>query len=202
MANLTPHFTLADLTQTSTGKANTPSAQDLIYLKKLAAVLEELHTKIGPIKVSSGFRSQAVQNALIAGGNPRAVPRSLHSLGQAADIKPQSMSGTEYWKRLVTNDYYRKKLGEISLLRSGGIHVSLPTSKKQGVPMYEALSGAYISLKLNEIKSFLLSRGVKTVALPGVPLLLLAGGLFWLLTTPRGKEVQEQLKARAQEAMA
>jgi hypothetical protein len=202
MANLTPHFTQADLTQTSTGKPNVPTKQDQIYLQKLANVLEELYTKIGPFKVTSGYRSQAVQNSLISGGNPRAVPKSLHSLGQAADIKPTTMSGTEYWKKIVTNDFYRKKLGEISLLRSGGIHVSLPTTSKQGLPMYEALSGAYIILKLTEIKSFLLSRGIKTIALPGIPMIALAVGLFLLLTTSRGKEIQEQIKAKAQGAMA
>jgi zinc D-Ala-D-Ala carboxypeptidase len=79
---LSPHFSLAELTTTSTGLANTPNAEEIERLRTLAAFGEKVRALLGnrPITVDSAFRSEAVNEAV--GG----VPNSAHRLGFAMDI--------------------------------------------------------------------------------------------------------------------
>ena len=86
--NLSPHFTFAELTVSQTalrkGLDNEPSAQQVENLKRLCAtILEPARDVLNvPLKVTSGFRSPAVNTAV--GGSPT----SLHMDGCAADIVP------------------------------------------------------------------------------------------------------------------
>ena len=87
MNNLvTMHFTVDELCASATAKAkginNKPDIQQTINLVYLAAyVLEPLRIAMGePIKISSGFRCQALNKAV--GG----VANSQHCKGQAADL--------------------------------------------------------------------------------------------------------------------
>jgi len=83
---VTLHFTIEELYASETAKRlgidNKPNVQMMINLVYLAAyVLEPLRTAMGePIKISSGFRCQALNKAV--GG----VWNSQHVKGQAADI--------------------------------------------------------------------------------------------------------------------
>ena len=83
---VTMHFTIEELYASATAKAkginNKPSVQQMINLVYLAAyVLEPLRVAMGePIKIGSGFRSQALNKAV--GG----VYNSQHTKGQAADL--------------------------------------------------------------------------------------------------------------------
>lgn len=80
---LTPHFSLAELTVTDTGFDNTPDAQEVEELTTLAEFLEKIRSRAldnKPIHVNSAFRSEAVNEAV--GG----VPDSAHRLCFAADI--------------------------------------------------------------------------------------------------------------------
>ena len=88
---LSPHFTLEELTTTSTGIDNTPTAAHLAVLKATAARLEAVRTLLGgkPITVNSAFRNKAVNEAV--GG----VPNSAHALGYAVDFTCASF-GTPY----------------------------------------------------------------------------------------------------------
>lgn len=84
MTQLSPSFTLAELTATATGLPNVPTPRQVDRLRHLAACLEKV--KAGPLQgmpviVSSGFRSDAVNKAV--GGSPT----SDHRNGDAADIK-------------------------------------------------------------------------------------------------------------------
>ena len=87
--NITMHFTLEEMYASDTAKRlginNKPSTQQTINLVYLCAyVLEPLRVAMGkPIKISSGFRSQALNKAV--GG----VYNSQHLKGQAADIDIQ-----------------------------------------------------------------------------------------------------------------
>ena len=87
--NITMHFTIEEMyasdTATRLGINNKPSTQQMINLVYLCAyVLEPLRVAMGkPIKISSGFRSQALNKAV--GG----VYNSQHLKGQAADIDIQ-----------------------------------------------------------------------------------------------------------------
>lgn len=87
MTQLTPNFTLAELTVTSTGLDNTPSAEHLKNLQRLALRLQLIRDALGrPIRVTSAYRSPAVNRAV--GG----VANSAHALGHAADIVVAGMS--------------------------------------------------------------------------------------------------------------
>jgi hypothetical protein len=80
------HFTIEELCASDTaqkkGIANKPNTQQMINLVYLAAyVLEPLRMAMGePIKIGSGFRSQALNKEV--GG----VWNSQHTKGQAADL--------------------------------------------------------------------------------------------------------------------
>lgn len=81
MTNLSPHFTLAELTTTTTGIANNPNATELKRLTATAQAMEAVRKLLGhPIRVNSGFRSAAVNRAV--GGSPT----SAHALGYAVDF--------------------------------------------------------------------------------------------------------------------
>lgn len=76
------YFSLTELTTTNTGLHNVPNAEqtnNLIYL--VDNLLDEVRERYGkPIKVTSGFRSFAV-NAKVGG-----KPTSQHCKGEAADL--------------------------------------------------------------------------------------------------------------------
>lgn len=92
--NLSPHFTLAELTASSKarqlGLNNTPSGADLQRLQGTAEMLERIRSVLSaPIIITSAYRSLAVNRAV--GG----VSSSDHLTGQAADILAPSF-GTPY----------------------------------------------------------------------------------------------------------
>ena len=67
--NLSPHFTLAELTITDHRTLdNTPDEKSLENLKRLAAFLEEVKALFGfqPILVSSGIGQQQLMQRLVA----------------------------------------------------------------------------------------------------------------------------------------
>lgn len=85
--NLTPHFTLTELTRSATarshGLGNEPTPEVTDRLRQLCQyVLEPLRSHLGcPVTVTSGYRQPRV-NALVGG-----TPRSQHQRGEAADIR-------------------------------------------------------------------------------------------------------------------
>lgn len=83
--NLSPHFTLAELTASQTaarkGLNNTPPPDVLENLKRTALGLEGVRMLLGaPITISSGYRSPEVNRAV--GG----AKSSQHLTGQAVDF--------------------------------------------------------------------------------------------------------------------
>lgn len=92
---LTEHFTLEELIASNKAKVlgldNKPCYTEIQNLLNLCVnVLEPLRVAWGkPIRVNSGYRSEAVNKAV--GG----VVNSQHKLGQAADITSWSMSPSE-----------------------------------------------------------------------------------------------------------
>ena len=83
---VTMHFTIEELCASDTAKtkgiSNKPNMQQMINLVYLSAyVLEPLRVAMGePIKISSGFRSEALNKAVGGAFN------SQHKKGQAADL--------------------------------------------------------------------------------------------------------------------
>jgi putative chitinase len=86
---MTPHFTLAELTHTDHRLLdNTPNAQELANLKRLAEFLETVKTTLGgkPIMINSAFRSKAVNDAV------GSKDTSQHRQGLAADFRVPGMA--------------------------------------------------------------------------------------------------------------
>ena len=85
---MTPHFSLDELTHTDHRKLdNTPDAQELANLQRLAEFLETVKTALGgkPVMISSAFRSKAVNDAV------GSKDSSQHRQGLAADFKVPGM---------------------------------------------------------------------------------------------------------------
>ena len=81
------HFSLAELTTTSTGLSNVPGLAARGKLEKLAnEVLEPMRERFGAIRVNSGFRSSAVNTAV------KGSRTSSHLTGNAADV--EALDGT------------------------------------------------------------------------------------------------------------
>jgi hypothetical protein len=82
MTNLTPNFTLEELTHTDTGLPNAPTPLFQSRLISLAQFMEKVRALCGnrAISVHSAFRSFAVNRAV--GG----VPNSSHAQGFACDF--------------------------------------------------------------------------------------------------------------------
>lgn len=117
--NLSPHFTLAELTGTGTGLPNTPGSNHIDNLRLLAGlVLEPLRVlRGGPLKVTSGYRSPEV-NAAIKGSRT-----SDHMAGEAADLRGAADLIDEVWA--VAHMLPLKQVIAYAPGRGGHLHVSI-----------------------------------------------------------------------------
>jgi hypothetical protein len=90
--NLTPNFTLDELTRSEAaarnGWDNTPNEQEFENLKRLAQLLQEVKAAVGgkPVMINSGFRSKQINDAV------GSKDTSQHRLGCAADIRVPGMT--------------------------------------------------------------------------------------------------------------
>lgn len=100
---LSAHFSLAEMIASETaarrGIDNTPHAQIISNLERLCAVLEEVRSLVGrPVRVSSGYRSLALNKAI--GGSVR----SAHTLGLAVDINVTGLAPRELARRIMDSE--------------------------------------------------------------------------------------------------
>jgi putative chitinase len=96
--NLSPHFTLAELTYTDHRQFdNTPTQNEISNLQRLANFLEQVKTVLGgkPIMVNSAFRSKAVNDAV------GSKDTSQHRIGCAADFRVPSMTPDQVVKAII-----------------------------------------------------------------------------------------------------
>jgi len=87
--NLTPHFSLAELTATSHRQFdNTPNSTETANLQRLAEFLEQVKHELydKPIMVNSAFRSKQVNDSV------GSKDTSQHRIGCAADIRVPGMT--------------------------------------------------------------------------------------------------------------
>jgi hypothetical protein len=123
--NLSPHFTLEELTVSETaarkGLDNTPPDDALFNLRRLALFLEDVRTTIGkPIRINSAYRSPEVNGSV--GGKTT----SQHCLGCAADIRVPGMTPNEVVKKLKdSNLQYDQLIREFD----SWTHISIPNTK-------------------------------------------------------------------------
>lgn len=136
MTQLTPHFTLEELTHTDHRELdNTPTTQERCIidgkevmvnayenLPRLAKFLEDLKVILGgkPIMVNSAFRSEAVNTAV---GSKNT---SDHRRGCAADIRVPSMTPDQVVRAIIASDLpYQQVIREFDRWT----HVSITTNE-------------------------------------------------------------------------
>jgi len=101
--NLTPHFSLDELTASESaernGWDNTPTDAELENLKRLADMLEQVKVVLGgkPIMINSAFRSKKVNDAV------GSKDTSQHRLGCAADLRVPGMTPDEVVRKIVAS---------------------------------------------------------------------------------------------------
>ena len=87
---LTPHFSLAELTVTNTKLDNTPSKEVVEVLRTTAFYMEKVRDLLGEaIKVNSGYRSPDVNRAVGGSAN------SSHLYGYAVDFVTNNLTPLE-----------------------------------------------------------------------------------------------------------
>jgi len=101
--NITPHFTLEELTASETaernGWDNNPNGYERENLARLADLLEQVKVVLGgkPIMVNSAFRSKKVNDAV------GSKDTSQHRIGCAADIRVPGMTPDEVVKAVIAS---------------------------------------------------------------------------------------------------
>jgi hypothetical protein len=123
--NLTPHFTLEELTASETaernGWDNSPNDQELANLTRLADFLEQVKVVMGgkPIMISSGLRTKKVNDAV------GSKDTSQHRLGCAADFKVPGVTPDEVCRKIIASGIpYDQIIREYDRW----IHISVPSS--------------------------------------------------------------------------
>ena len=130
--NLSPHFTLEELTHTDHRELdNTPNDTEKNNLKRLAEFLEQVKEVLGgkPIMVNSAFRSKAVNDAV------GSKDTSQHRIGCAADIRVPGMTPDQVVKAIIAAQLpYDQVIREFDRWT----HVSIPNSPLDK-PRHQAL---------------------------------------------------------------
>ena len=120
--NLTPHFSLAELTATSHRQFdNTPNETEAANLQRLAEFLESVKATLDgkPIMVNSAFRSKQVNDSV------GSKDSSQHRIGCAADIRVPSMTPDAVVRAIID-----AKLPYDQIIREfdAWTHVSVPNT--------------------------------------------------------------------------
>jgi hypothetical protein len=130
--NLSPHFTLDELTHTDHREIdNSPTQDEISNLQRLANFLEEVKTVLGgkPIMISSGFRCKALNDAV------GSKDSSQHRVGCAADFRVPGMTPDEVVRAIIASGIgYQQIIREFDRWT----HISVPnqandTPKKQAL---------------------------------------------------------------------
>ena len=120
--NLSPHFTLEELTHTDHREFdNTPNDSEKNNLKRLAEFLEQVKDVLGgkPIMVNSAFRCKQVNDAV------GSKDTSQHRIGCAADIRVPGMTPDEVVKAVIASG-----IGYDQIIREFDrwTHISVPNT--------------------------------------------------------------------------
>ena len=130
MTQLAPHFTLAEMTRSSTaarkGIPNNPPPEVVKALKLLCEnVLEPIREHYGkPVRVTSGYRSPRLNTAI--GGSAS----SQHCQGEAADFTVEGESNLAVCQWIMRNLKYDQLIYEVG--ESGWVHCSFSAYRQRG----------------------------------------------------------------------
>jgi len=140
--NLTPHFTLEELTHTDHREFdNTPNDAELDNLVRLADFLEQVKAVLGgkPIMINSAFRCKQVNDAV------GSKDTSQHRIGCAADLRVPGMTPDQVVKAIIASG-----IGYDQVIREFDrwTHVSIPNTvaiapRKQSLIIDKAGTRAY-----------------------------------------------------------
>ena len=117
---LSENFTLAELTKTRFSVDNTPSPQVVENLRTLAEkVLQPLRDAVGPVNVTSGYRSKLVNQAVNGARN------SDHLYGYAADLQSPDGNHRKLYDWLKANAMFTQLIYEFGNdTQPAWVHVS------------------------------------------------------------------------------
>lgn len=136
--NLSAHFTLAELTRTSSGQPNVPNAAETKALVALcSSLLEPVRSKFGAVSIHSGYRSKAVNEAI--GGSKT----SQHMKGEAADFHCPAAKLEDIMRWIVTESglaYGQVILEGHTAGEPTWIHLSLGAPWRVGSQCQQALT--------------------------------------------------------------
>jgi uncharacterized protein YcbK (DUF882 family) len=132
MTQLSPHFSLEELTHTDHREFdNTPNQDELANLNRLASFLEQVKSVLGgkPIMVNSAFRSKQVNDAV------GSKDTSQHRIGCAADLRVPGMTPDEVVKTIIASG-----IGYDQIIREFDrwTHISVP-NHPEDKPRQQAL---------------------------------------------------------------
>jgi hypothetical protein len=123
--NLTPNFTLDELTASETaernGWDNSPNDAELANLTRLADFLEQVKVVLGgkPVMINSAFRSKKVNDSV------GSKDTSQHRIGCAADIRVPGMTPDEVVRKIIASGIsYDQVIREFDRWT----HISIPNS--------------------------------------------------------------------------
>ena len=148
---LSKNLSLSEVTRSETAKrrgiSNMPTPEHIENFKKLAEnVFQPIRDHFGvPIRISSGYRSEALNKAIGGAGkmvNGKYVPSSQHCTGEAIDI---DMDGTSITNKQIF-DYIKENLEFDQLIWEFGtdanpdwVHVSYESTGKQRKQILKAI---------------------------------------------------------------
>jgi len=135
-------FSWAELQVTQTGLLNDPTPEAKAALVRLCReILDPLRRAVGPIRVTSGYRSAAVNLAV------RGSKTSSHRDGEAGDIKALRPGVTSVALALAA---IRLGLPFDQLIlyapsRGGHVHISYREGNNRGQVLYAPADGGYMT---------------------------------------------------------
>ena len=143
---LSDHFALWEFTTSQTAERqhidNTPSDDVVSHLRTLCAqILEPARGALGPLRISSGYRSAAL-NAAVGGSK-----NSAHMLGYAADVIPLQTTKIAFAKWVADHCTFDQIILEFGTpAEPAWIHVSCdPLNRKQ---ILKTVDGGYAPAQL------------------------------------------------------
>jgi len=140
--NLTPHFTLEELTHTDHREFdNTPNDAELDNLVRLADFLEQVKAVLGgkPIMINSAFRCKQVNDAV------GSKDTSQHRIGCAADLRVPGMTPDQVVKAIIASGIgYDQVIREFATPTGGAIPNTVAIApRKQSLIIDKAGTRAY-----------------------------------------------------------
>lgn len=146
---LTEHFDLSEFTHSDTallnGYDNSPNAEELLNLQRVALVMEKVRAILGkPIFITSGFRSERVNQAV--GG----VWNSAHRLGLACDFVCGDYGTPKQIAKVVAEHVKELDIDQLIYENVGGsrwVHLGLSASTPRNQVLTANGGGYFTGIK-------------------------------------------------------